>query len=368
MVYRAPISSGRDAIGMAVGGALAGGADILSRGADERRRRQLEEEEIARRDLLDRRNEEERQRRIRAEERAQALADAEMGVISQQDAMTGGDPIQEAARVGGRMQAPTLQAPRLLPAPGGATFQGGSQAPKLREGVTQVGGMFIDPARSLAARREEVEFERQRSRENQLLEEAADRYMELDPTMSRGDAIARAAGIETTGALTFEDELSQRRQLAELEDEFRIAQEGREEKRARTLLGTQRTQSTAEGLALTLADEAIRRANPLSTNLAFVRSHLRQQARQQGLNLTEGEIQQIALRAVYMVEDQIAQHAPDDDDFFDTGGDIDLDEPVDTGALRAEQREWDEDFREAQSISDPRKRQEALRILGDRPR
>lgn len=382
-MYRAPISSGRDAIGAAIGAGLANAAGAAAGGLQERRRRELEEEERARRDRLDAIAEQERQRRI-------AIENAEMGVIDQDAAMTG-DAIERAV-VGpdGRVTVPP-----------GATLQPGATPRRMREGVTQVGGLYIDPKRSLAYQRQEISRQDQRAEEQRELERRADALQAMDPQMDRGDAIARAMGLSATDPLTTAEAEAGRRREFELRDEFDQRGERRsntewnrrEGTRRRELTAGQsrdRVQSTAQGFAMTAADEAIRlaaeheagtrRAGPGWTPLAHIRSNLRAQARAQGLDLNEGEIQNLAVRALHASQDQAHQLRPraQGDDLFG-----DMEDPIGSAAggttaapaannaqraalVRARQ-EYDALYDEVQKIPDPRQRQAAMRELGQRP-
>ena len=337
MAYRPPVSGGRDAIGNAIGSGLAGGAAAVAAGLDEQRRRAIEDEERRRRERLQQLAEEDRQRRI-------LLENAEVGVVDPADAMEG-DPIA-----------------RAVPLPGGgySVPKGGlvdprGQPPKLRDGVTRVGDLYVDPSRSLGFQRQKLVQDQRAAEEQQEIQRRASALMAADPTMDEGDAIARAMGLNANSPLTMAEAEAQRRRQLEMEAEFRRAEEARSnaewDRRARSEFGgvrgarggltanqaLSRQEASAEGFALTAATEAqdyaqkiaegTLRAGPGWTPLVHVRSKVRAAVRQAGYDLSEGEIQAIAVRALQGVESQgLRSRRANQDDLLSREG---------QGALRA---------------------------------
>lgn len=312
-MYRPPVNPGFDAIGAAIATGLGDARASLRRNRNEEEERSRYRAEQERQKRLEAVAEQERQRRV-------AIENAEMGVVGEDQAY---DPIQAAvAQVPARRPEERAQDwfGRMSAAPEQAAAP---QPRRLREGVVQTGGLFIDPRAGLTYRRQQITREDERAERQRQIEENAARIRGLDPTMSPDEAIARAVGLSIADPVTRGQAVSQARENLEMSDEFRRRQESREnaewgrrhsitESAQRAAQGgalnASRTRNSAEGLALTLADEALTRTNPRSTNIQYVRGRLREQAKAMGLNLNEGELQEIALRAVYMVQDQQRQH------------------------------------------------------------
>jgi hypothetical protein len=165
--YRAPINPGWDDLGERLRQGITGGIALAQDGRA-RRREQLRVDEADRREREDR-------------ERRRLFEDAEFGVIPEGQAYETVRPSIASAAVG----APsTPEWMRTTPAP----WQGEVHAPfeetqalaalasqparndaaperRLRPGVVQTGGIFIDPTRSLAYRRQQAAAATERQQE-----------------------------------------------------------------------------------------------------------------------------------------------------------------------------------------------------------
>jgi hypothetical protein len=291
-MYRAPISSGRDAIGMAIGGGLSAIGGGVAEGMAERRRRQLEQEEIARRDRLE---QEARERADRAEaqaaqERAVRMRAEGLRLVPREQAYgvvdESGVPASLAARLPGRVAAPTRGA--------------------LREGVEQVGNEYIeiDPTISLSFAERRALLAEARAEEERQLERRVAQIMGLNPGMSRGEAEARAAGISIADPITPAQRLAQMEAEARIASRFRGGGGGgggdRVEDRRRRELATRGYVETAVGDSVRywqqMNEERRRRGEP-EIGQEFILQNARARLRgSQGMRgISEGEIQGLVL-------------------------------------------------------------------------
>jgi hypothetical protein len=308
--YRPPINPGYDTIGAAIAAGLGDARASLRAGRQEEKEDQRYLAQQKRQERLDREAEAERQRRT-------LLENAELGVV---DAGQAYDPIQSALVPERR---PSERAQDWL----GRAADAPSPEPKLRDGVIQTGGMFIDPRAGLGYRRQAIARDDDRMERDRLVQEGARRLQALNPAMSSGEAIARAMGLSTAQPVTEEQALAQARREMELRDEFERRAEARKFAHDRAIAGMRMggsaggratVRDTLQGMALTQAydvvnlsgrEQAAGRTMAAGFDpLAYVRGRLRQQARAAGLNVTEGQIQEEAVRALFMVQDQKRQH------------------------------------------------------------
>lgn len=305
-MYRPPISGGRDAIGLAIGGAVAAGSRDIAAGLNERYRRDLEEEERRRRERLEEeaRLERERERQIR---------EAQLGVISEAEAYRGGRPLQRATP-GQAAPGAVIQVERADPIAGVMWPPETEARPELREGVVRAGGMYIDPRRSLAYQQAQIARQDEVAAQKAETERRAAALQAANPEMDPDDVYARAMGLSTTEPITWPEELSQREDILELERRYRPeygpgGTRGMTPGQARAL-----TTEQGEGLAMTAALQARKieqdiaagraRPGPGWDPIANVRVNIRQMAKANGVELSEPDVQRLAVEAYRGVQDQ----------------------------------------------------------------
>ena len=223
MAYRAPISSGWDAIGAA----LAGG---VGRATDEVARLQREKEERER-------YEAEQARLKRAEETETKRYNLTHGIIDREQAFERipGAPMRATATptierdatgkaIGGRVGDIQI-------APGSAPVMQGVAAPeRMREGVTEINGTFIDPHRSLGFVQTQATQQAELTLKRQEEDALAQEMMRANPQLSPEYARLRARGINQDEIMTPEQKreaaVADARAVGGVEQGFRREQHG----------------------------------------------------------------------------------------------------------------------------------------------
>lgn len=349
-MYRPPIRSGWADFGAGLAAGVRDGIDRYQTG----RRQRVEDDrytaEMKRRGELDRQANEDRRR-------AWDLQNAELGVLDPDEAyesvptvsMAPPSPLGSLLR--GAEPVPGAQGPVSRNEPLGvasSVLSGAREAMadaqthterRLRPGVVKAGGLLIDPRRGLGFQRQEAAAEAERQREQR---ERAERLALVEgltgtlPQNERNRVIAQSVygvGIPQSREEVLDDleaELTLRDRFAAREDNRQFSQEqvlrsisagggGRNEAAS---LPHSRTSDSAEGIAASLAYEIVTyedtfgvpprdSAGRPTDPLVYVRGRLREWARNEGVDLTEGEIQRIAADQLSRMEDQQRQRVRD---------------------------------------------------------
>jgi hypothetical protein len=344
-MYRAPISSRRDAIGLAIGGGLSALGGGVAEGLAERRRRDIEAGELARRDRLEK---EERERANRAEARAerarlQELHERGARVLSEEDAYN----TIEGASAAPVMRAGAAAAP-TLPGPFGAAIAGiGAAADAVerapgpirqrRPGVESVGGEYIefDPNRSWGAQERAAEAARAREVAEREVQRNAEIIRRADPSLSVAETEMIARGLSSNNPVTRARARQYMQQDLELADQFKAREQARDiAGRVRVASATQRgidrtanreaRRAAGEGYSFSAASRARREAAEMSAQLAAVGRPMSAPQLQEwvefrtrslitevaGQDFSGPEIDALTFRAIHALEDQAKQIEP----------------------------------------------------------
>lgn len=201
-MYRPPISSGYLSVADAIAGGLSRGMDRYQQG----RRQRVEDEryaaDVRRRAMMDKRDEADRNRRT-------MLENAELGVIDEGDAYE---------------EVPDLMS-RPLAAIIGNAEEGIAPARtptvrQMRPGVSRVGGMYVDPRRSLPFQRSAAVAEAEGAREQQ---DRSSRYQQaLTAAIAAGHDQRNATRIATQAAYDVDVPQTREEALADLEAELAL--------------------------------------------------------------------------------------------------------------------------------------------------
>ncbi len=341
-MYRPPIDPGWGGFGAAIAGGVREGVDRFSMGRQQQQEQERYAAELARRKVLDQQAETDRLRAIQ-------LQDAEYGIVDADEAydevpafsprpqggpmaaLLGGastpvaaGPVNtnEPAQFGGPASAIFGNARESIAAAQPATGR------RLREGVVKVGGMYMDPRRSLAQARTQAAAEAERARENAERQERMQTVQGLVaglPEDEQTRAIAQAIyGVNLPRSRA--DELAELTDELEIRDRFDARNDERQFRQSTALramgggeretpaLSHSRTSTAAEGIASGLVfdmlnnpgypDSIRNQSGQTLQPLVYVRANLRDWARREGIQLTEGEIQAIAMEQLRKGEDQ----------------------------------------------------------------
>jgi hypothetical protein len=340
-MYRPPIDPGWGGFGASIAGGVREGVDRFSMGRQQQQEQERYAAELARRKMLDQQAEADRLRTIQ-------LQDAEYGIIDANEAYEEvpafsprpqGGPM--AALLGGA-SIPVAAGPvntndpARFGGPASAIFGGARESiaaaqpatdRRLREGVVKAGGMYMDPQQSLAYRRAQTTAEAERARENAERQERMQTVQGLVaglPEDEQARAIAQAIyGVNLPRSRA--DELAELTEELEIRDRFDARNDERQFRQSTALramggeretpaLSHSRTSTAAEGIASGLVfdmlnnpgypDSIRNQSGQTLQPLVYVRANLRDWARREGIQLTEGEIQAIAMEQLRKGEDQ----------------------------------------------------------------